>query len=59
MPVFLVWSGDGYGHNSLLCITADEERAQRESEPANSWYEREDLQDLGKGLDAWLRKGER
>ena len=32
MEVWIVWSGDGYGHNSMELVTGDEARAKSEEE---------------------------
>lgn len=51
MKVYLVSTGDGYGHNTLHYVSCDEDKAREKANELGGWVEEEELHDLG-GLHA-------
>ncbi len=57
ITLWIVWSGDGFGHNHIEKITGDKEHAEHLAETKGIWVEEIEVEDIGKAVEAALTKG--
>ncbi len=55
--LWIVWHGDGFGHNWIVKITGDKEHADHLGKERGHSVEEVEVEDIGKAIEAALTKG--